>query len=219
LLLVDYENVHKVDLSFLDDSYRAIVFVGAKQNPPRAASKPNTAHRFRRVEFQRIAGEGKNALDFHIAFHLGRVFETKSDTVCIVISRDKGYDALLQHLNNNGLCCRRVDSFADLEAATTSAGHVDGEAADPEAVVCKRCRKRKAIELHGGRWCTNCGSFASPPDPRLLPSNQPGYRERVRETAGSRFVCGSCHQLEDMSDGLYDDGEWMCGGCIGRYAR
>lgn len=89
LLLVDYENVHKVDLSVLDDTYRAIIFVGASQNPPRAAQSKQTARRFGRVDFQKIAGSGKNALDFHIAFHLGRTFETARDTICIVVSGDK----------------------------------------------------------------------------------------------------------------------------------
>lgn len=72
LLLVDLENVHKIDLSLLDETYRAIVYVGAKQNPPKAASKKSKAHRFQRVDFQKIEGAGKNALDFHIAFELGR---------------------------------------------------------------------------------------------------------------------------------------------------
>ena len=114
LLLVDYENVHKIDLSILDDSYRAIIFVGASQNPPKAATKKATAHRFSRVDFQKIAGSGKNALDFHIAFHLGRMFETAPETVCIVVSRDKGYDPLLLHLNEGGLRCRRIESFDEL---------------------------------------------------------------------------------------------------------
>ena len=90
LLLVDYENVHKIDLSVLDETYSAIIFVGAKQNPPKAAKKPATAHRFSRVDFQKIEGSGKNALDFHIAFQLGRTIETAPVTECFVLSRDKG---------------------------------------------------------------------------------------------------------------------------------
>jgi hypothetical protein len=31
--VVDYENVHKIDLSILDETYRAVVFVGASQQP------------------------------------------------------------------------------------------------------------------------------------------------------------------------------------------
>ena len=95
LVLVDFENVQKLDLSILDESYRAIVFVGASQAPPKAARNKATAHRFSRVDFQKIEGNGKNALDFHIAFQLGRTFETAPKTECIVLSKDKGYDPLL----------------------------------------------------------------------------------------------------------------------------
>jgi hypothetical protein len=99
LVLVDYENVQRIDLSILDESYRAVVFVGANQQPPKAARRPATAHRFNRVDFLKVEGNGRNALDFHIAFHLGRTFEKAPQTECFVLSRDKGYDPLLLHLN------------------------------------------------------------------------------------------------------------------------
>jgi hypothetical protein len=227
LLLVDYENVHKVDLSVLDDTYRAIIFVGASQNPPKGARNEATAHRFKRVDFQMIAGSGKNALDFHIAFQLGRTFETAPDTVCIVLSRDRGFDPLLLHLNASGLKCRRVESCEALMPAQLSSVREPPDVVDPELVVCGRCNKASTIEHHGGCWCTNCGSFARPPDPNLLPSRYPGYREpsgrslggavmRDRQRSGA-LACGWCHEYVDMADGIYDDGEWMCGGCVARY--
>lgn len=108
VLLVDLENVHKVDLSRLDDSYLSIIYVGANQNPPKASRKKETAHRFSRVDFQKIEGTGKNALDFHIAFQLGRTFETAPDTLCIVLSKEKGFDPLLNHLNKNGFLCPKM---------------------------------------------------------------------------------------------------------------
>ena len=37
-------------------SFRAIIFVGPNQNPPKAAKKPATAHRFSRVDFLKISG-------------------------------------------------------------------------------------------------------------------------------------------------------------------
>ena len=221
LLLVDFENVHKVDLSVLDDSYRAIIYVGAKQNPPKAARKPATAHRFTRVDFQKIEGSGKNALDFHIAFQLGRTFETAPNTECFVLSKDKGFEPLLTHLNKSGMKCQRVDSIDALAASQTPV--VPATA----AVVCRRCSKASTIEHHGGLWCTNCGSFASPPDPKQLPSNQPafrdnqrrrGFRELVDHDRGIMATCGHCNQYGDMTGGIYDDGEWMCGHCIARYA-
>jgi hypothetical protein len=220
LLLVDLENVHKVDLSRLDESYRAIIYVGANQNPPKASTKTATAHRFTRVDFQKIEGIGKNALDFHIAFQLGRIFETAPDTLCIVLSKDKGFDPLLTHLNKNGLQCRRISSLDELVppepilAPPTVAPVI-------ELIVCKRCRKASTIEHHGGQWCTNCGCFASPPDPKLLPSLQLGFEDRARDDdddCAIYAVCGWCNKRTDMTGGIYDDGEWMCGDCIDRYA-
>lgn len=210
LLLVDYENVHKIDLSVLDDSYRAIIFVGAQQNTPKAARNKSTAHQFTRVEFQKIEGNGKNALDFHIAFHLGRTFEAAPKTSCIVLSKDKGFDPLISHLNKSGLTCRRINSMEEL--------------------FCSRCKKTGTIEHNGGRWCSNCGTFISPPDPLQLPSSHAGFQHAFRpsysedslraEKERNNFPeCGWCHQRTDMSDGIYDDGEWMCGGCIAGYAQ
>lgn len=218
LLLVDLENVHKIDLSRLDESYRAIIYVGAKQNPPKAASKKATAHRFTRVDFQKIEGSGKNALDFHIAFQLGRTFETAPETTCVVLSGDKGFDPLLLHLNKNGMACRRINSVDELFPSQIE---VAAAVSTVELIVCQRCHRASTIEHHGGQWCTNCGRFASAPDPLLLPSRQPGFADRSREREEDYniyAVCGWCHQNTDMTGGIYDDGEWMCSGCIGRYA-
>lgn len=216
LLLVDLENKHKVDLSPLDESFRAIIFVGANQKPPKAAKKPATAHRFSRVDFLKISGSGKNALDFHIAFELGRMFETAPDTQCFVLSGDKGFDPLLNHLNTIGMTCRRVESIEELVLDNVAL------VLTPDVVVCPHCKKASTIEHHGGHWCSNCGRFATPPDPELLPSNRRGYKEPERfrhEDDAIYSECGWCHQKTDMTGGIYDDGEWMCGGCIARYAK
>lgn len=216
LLLVDLENKHTVDLSMLDESYRAVIFVGANQNPPKASKRPATAHRFSRVDFLKISGNGKNALDFHIAFELGRTFETAPDTQCFVLSGDKGFDPLLTHLKNNGMHCLRIESIAQL---------VPVVAVEPalqfDLVVCRHCKKASTIEHHGGLWCSNCGRFATQPDPKLLPSKQSGFVEAERawgNDGGIIAECGWCHQKTDVTGGVYDDGEWMCGSCIARYA-
>ena len=216
LLLVDYENVHKIDLSILDETYSAIIFVGAKQKPPKAAKMAATARRFSRVDFQKIEGSGKNALDFHIAFQLGRTIETAPQTECFVLSKDKGFDPLLAHLNKNGLKCRRLASVDELLPEQVEV--VPG----PDQVICTRCLKASTIEHHGGRWCSNCGCFAATPDPKRLPSDQVGYQEPKRSIDHDRITlteCGWCHQKKDMTGGIYDDGEWMCGECITSLVR
>ena len=216
LVLVDYENIQKIDLSLLDDSYRAIIFVGAKQNPPRASKNKATAHRFSRVDFLKIEGTGKNALDFHIAFHLGRTIETAPDTECFVLSKDTGFDPLLSHLNKSGLKCSRIISIDELMPQLPIQTPVCDQA------LCGQCGRASTIEHYGGRWCSNCGCFSKPADPAQLPSRRVGYREpKQSEYDDARILseCGWCRQRKDMAGGIYDDGEWMCGDCVASYAR
>jgi hypothetical protein len=70
-VFIDYENVSKLDTVVLPDEVFVFFFRGAKQKAiddktidAIAALPPG---RFRRIT---ISGEGKNALDFHIAFYL-----------------------------------------------------------------------------------------------------------------------------------------------------
>lgn len=223
---MDYENVQRIDLSMLDQSYRAIVFVGAKQETPKAARRPTTAHRFQRVDFQKVDGSGRNALDFYIAFHLGRTLETAPETECYVLSRDKGFDPLLVHVNRSGVKCRRIESIEELIPTRAQPLEVEDQ-----PVVCRHCGKSSTIEHHGGRWCSNCGRFAVPPNPALLPSNQPGYRAAARDRElssdygrsttreRSSLRCAWCQQAIGVGDGIYDDGEWMCWSCVDTHAR
>ncbi|MBH8610600.1 MULTISPECIES: PIN domain-containing protein [Pseudomonas] len=216
LILVDYENIGKIDLSRLDISYRAIIFVGAMQQLPKAARRDSTAHRFSRVDFQKIEGVGKNALDFHIAFHLGRTFEIAPETECIVLSKDKGFDPLLAYLNKHGLTCKRIAALEELvpQKMTELVQQV------PES-TCNHCGRGSCIEHLGGKWCSYCGQFSHSPEQQQLPSRSIPYSEnRDTNGGGPRMgTCAWCSQHTDMSDGFFDEGEWMCPGCIIENAR
>ncbi len=115
LLLVDFENVQQVDLSRIDDSYRVVIFVGQSQRNVPFSLVTAAQQLGGRVEWQKISGEGRNALDFFIAWYLGRVYEQAQRPQCVVLSKDKGFDPLLRHLNQAGFECHRVDSLAQVE--------------------------------------------------------------------------------------------------------
>lgn len=115
LLLVDYENVQKVDLDLLGDDFEVLIFVGVLQKnvPMQLVSQ---AQEFgERCHWLQVTGQGPNALDFFIAYHLGRVRETNPSAHCVVLSKDKGFDPLLAHLNASGLSCERVASLDGAE--------------------------------------------------------------------------------------------------------
>jgi hypothetical protein len=120
LLLVDFENVQHVDLARLDDSFQIIIFVGVAQKSIPIELVTNAQKLGSRIEWQRVDASGSNALDFFIACHLGRVLEKSPQLQCIVLSKDKGFDPLLRHLNKNGLKCKRLNSLLELDPKATT---------------------------------------------------------------------------------------------------
>ena len=120
LLLVDFENVQQVDLARLDDSFQIIIFVGAAQKSIPIELVTKAQKLGSRIEWQRVDANGSNALDFFIACHLGRVLEKSPQLQCIVLSKDKGFDPLLRHLNKNGLQCKRLNSLLELDPKATT---------------------------------------------------------------------------------------------------
>lgn len=150
LLLVDFENVQQVDLSRLDDTFHIIVFVGANQKSVPIDLVKGLQGFGNRVAWQKVEGNGSNALDFFIACQLGRVRERSPQSECIVLSKDKGFDPLLRHLNRNGLKCRRIESVLEVDPQAVSA-----EGPDYARVVQvlskseKKARPRKRETLAG----------------------------------------------------------------------
>lgn len=120
LLLVDFENVQQIDLSRLDNNFHVVIFVGSNQKSISIDLVANAQKLGNRVEWLRVEGNGSNALDFHIACQLGRVIEKTPNLHCIVLSKDKGFDPLIRHLNKNGLKCKRINSLLELEPKTAT---------------------------------------------------------------------------------------------------
>lgn len=111
LLLVDFENVPHFSLADAakDEDVSIIIYVGASQKSIPLELVATAQPWGSRIQWLRIDASGPNALDFFIACKLGQVLETARHTVCIVLSKDKGFDPLIRHLNSLGLKCERVE--------------------------------------------------------------------------------------------------------------
>jgi hypothetical protein len=116
LLLVDFENVHQVDLSRLDESFKVTIFVGAGQKSIPIDLVTNAQKLGSRIEWQKIEGNGSNALDFYIAMQLGRILEKTPKLECIILLKNKGFDPLLRYLYKVGLKCQRLNSLMELDS-------------------------------------------------------------------------------------------------------
>jgi hypothetical protein len=113
VLLVDYENIGKIDLAAIPTGVRVPFFFGASQRSVpteflKAALK--LGERFVPID---IEGQGKNALDFHIAFYLGEYLALDPHTVCVILSKDKGFDPLIRHLTRRGFAVRRTNTVTE----------------------------------------------------------------------------------------------------------
>jgi hypothetical protein len=114
-VLVDFENVQPKNVTLLSTgSYKIKVFVGANQvkipfEMARAlqAFGPD-------VEYLQIDGHGRNALDFHIAYYVGRLAAEIPDASFHIVSKDTGFDPLIKHLKAQGISCQRAKSLADV---------------------------------------------------------------------------------------------------------
>jgi len=66
------------------------------------------------AEYIQIDGHGSNALDFHIAYYIGRLVAEWPDASYCIISKDTGFDPLIKHLKAQKISCRRSASVADI---------------------------------------------------------------------------------------------------------
>lgn len=114
-ILIDFENVQPNNLQTLRGrEFKVIVFVGATQTklPTDLACELQTLGS--NAQYIRSGGSGRNALDLHIAYHLGRFASAHEGAVFHIISKDTGFDPLIKHLKTQGITCRRWASLGDI---------------------------------------------------------------------------------------------------------
>lgn len=115
IVLIDFENVQPKDLGSINGgAYHVKVFLGAQQAKIPTAMALTLQGFGPQAEYIQINGNGRNAVDFHIAYYIGHLAANAPDAQFYVISKDTGFDPLLEHLRQRGISCQRVSSMADV---------------------------------------------------------------------------------------------------------
>ena len=115
-LLVDFENVQKIaDMSKIDGGTKIIVFLGSHQTKLSFDLVSKNQKLGSRLEWKQIEGSGKNAVDMVIAYHMGKAFDKDPQAQCTVLSKDKGFDPLIEMLKKEGKNCQRIENIAELK--------------------------------------------------------------------------------------------------------
>ncbi len=114
-VLIDFENVQPDSLQALNlDHVKIMVFVGANQAKISVAVATELQQMGGRAEYVKMAGSGRNSLDFHIAYYIGRLSAADPDGFFHIISKDTGFDPLIRHLKERKIFIRRSESVCDL---------------------------------------------------------------------------------------------------------
>ena len=114
-VFVDFENVHQVDLTLI--GAKAVSFtlmVGAKQTKLDTDLVEKLMEHSSSVRLVKLKSSGKNALDFALAYYLGRAALADPTAYFHIIAKDGGYDPLIEHLRDRHINVRRSASCADL---------------------------------------------------------------------------------------------------------
>ncbi len=114
-LLIDFENVQAFEVEKLPGDMQVIIFTGSNQNNVSVDLVTKTQKLGSRLEWRHIDKGGHNALDFFIAYQLGKTFEKEPLAECFILTKDKGFDPLLNNLKSTGRKCRRIETLGDLK--------------------------------------------------------------------------------------------------------
>lgn len=114
-VLIDYENVQPEAMSALvEEHFNVIVFVGANQAKVSFEVASALQQLGDRAQYIKISGNGSNALDFHIAFYIGELASRHPNAFFHIVSKDTGFDPLIQHLKTRKILAGRSKNVVDI---------------------------------------------------------------------------------------------------------
>ena len=116
-IMIDMENVVPDNLELLDQDWvKVFLFVGKNQTKLPISMVKAVQRLGPRAQYVEMSGTGHNALDFHIAFYIGRISATDKDAYFHIISNDTGFDPLIAHLKQEHVFADRVMAIEEIPA-------------------------------------------------------------------------------------------------------
>ena len=100
-LLIDFENLQPENFDQIPVAHTHIwLFVGAIQKSITIELAQSLLRFGERAHIVRVKKTGKNALDFYLSYYLGKITATDPEATIVILSKDGGYDLLLEHIED-----------------------------------------------------------------------------------------------------------------------
>jgi hypothetical protein len=133
-VFVDFENVHEVDPAVIGaKSVSLTLLLGARQTRLNATLVERLLENAATVQLVRLTSSGKNALDFALAYYMGRAAMADPTGCFHIVSKDTGFEPLIEHLQSRHIRAQRHDDFSTL----TFSGPAKPHAAAPEELMAR----------------------------------------------------------------------------------
>ena len=114
-VLIDSENVKPEYIEKLKhEHFQVIVFVGPHLKRLDFAIVNAIQSLGSNGSYVQLSSSGRNALDFHIAYYIGRLSADHRDAYFHIISKDEGFDPLIKHLKDRKVFCCRSASVLEI---------------------------------------------------------------------------------------------------------
>lgn len=152
LIIVDFENIQDIkDLNILSN-VEIKVIVGKSQNKISIETVQLLQKFGNLLEWIKVPGQGKNALDFFVAYFLGKYVQENKFQKYQIISKDTGYDPLIEYLKS---CNMNIERLINVKQAKGSS-EKQNENPDIDLVIEKiekiqikaRPKKRSSLISH-----------------------------------------------------------------------
>ena len=115
-ILVDFENVRKINLSLIGhQAVHITLLLGSCDKKLDVEVVEKLWEHAASVQLVRLTSAGKNALDFALAYYLGRAVLADPTGSFHLVTKDKGYDPLIEHLRSRQILAQRHDDFTTLD--------------------------------------------------------------------------------------------------------
>ena len=135
-VFVDFENVHEVDPALIGaKSVSLTLLLGARQTKLDAALVEKLMENAASVQLVRLTTSGRNALDFTLAYYVGRAVMADPTGHFHIVSGDTGFDPLIEHLRSRHIRADRHADFAPLTAQARVSAPAKPPSAPPEDLL------------------------------------------------------------------------------------
>jgi hypothetical protein len=114
-IFIDFENVQETDLDRIANKPVKVTLVLGERHKSLPVKLVKLIQKYpTQVQLVETALNGKNALDFVLAYEVGIASEKDPNGYFHILSRDKGFDALIKHLKNKDIRAARHTGISEI---------------------------------------------------------------------------------------------------------